>query len=102
MKKMKLYMLLLLVPLVLMGCVEKGITSAVSSGTVEVNADLAALINSNRNRITTLLDDNVFLQETYLTKANSSLYDLYSAYISGTETQDKVNSRFHRIIEHHS
>ena len=54
MKKLKNYILMLLVPLILLGCVSKGVSDSVTEdATVSADSNLAALINSNRNRIAT-------------------------------------------------
>lgn len=92
MKKFKNYILMLLIPLILLGCVKKGVSDAVTEDNTTISADsnMAALINSNRNRITTLLNDNIYLQESYLTTANNYLYNIYQAYSNGGELSSAV------------
>ncbi len=99
MKKLKNYILMLLVPLILLGCVSKGVSDAVEETTdsnVRINETLANLINTNISVLSSYYSSTTFATKSllYNTTGNSIinyLKEIKSAYLNGNITTSELD-----------
>lgn len=89
MKKFKNYILMLLVPLILLGCVSKGVSEAVEGDTgttIAVNEKMKILINNNKTDVESLISS--YPKDTYLSKMYSILGNIASIFEKGGTSSD--------------
>jgi len=108
MKKLKNYILMLLVPLILLGCVSKGVSEAVEDTTdsslVTINKTIATNIATNMTFIKSTYDyKNLVLEALINPDSTSSIYSslntIKEAYNYGEITQTTVKNKYAEILE---
>lgn len=95
MKKIKLYILMLLVPFIVTGCVEKGTYKAVATvETVAVNGTLAEYIYSNYAEVMEYVDDVEIIDRTKISSIGDNMIGIYNAYKNGGVVKTQVDSYY--------